>query len=653
MADNAGRASRNGQLGPTHLHGPGSFTNGRPMVAAGAIGLTAGREERADSLGLVRGRLGWLPLLSLAISLGLLLEAASFTLARMDIPNAAPVFWLGQFVMVTPIAARLMVRRVARRERLGLVLFLGLGLYLLKILNSPASFTYYDELQHWATLDSIVRTGHLFIENRLLITSSVYPGLEVATSAVVQISGLSYFAAGALVIGLLRLILVMALFIFVERLTRSSRLAGLALFVYVCNPSFVFFDAQFAYETMALSFAALALMAITVRDETSAGERASWTVVALLALGTTVVSHHITSFALAGALVAWYALTVMKRRRLLPAEGPGWLAPVAVVLTVAWLVEVASITIRYLKGPAQSAIDGLVSLLTQEQQGRGLFQSSTGTVAPIDERLTGIIGALLLVAAIPFGLFYLWRRRPASPMTWLLALVACAYPGTLVLRISSGGWQAAERSSAFIFVGLGIVVAYFLGSRTLRRARLLQLSLAAVALAVVFRSGVIGGWPPFARLPGSYLVEADSRSIDLRSITAAEWAQGVLGPGNRIAADRDNNILFGSYGEQAVVWYQTDSIDVSPIFFSGSIGREQIALIKAGHVRYLVVDTRLASALPQLGEYYDDAELADGPHTEPIPLQDLDKFDAAPGVSRVFDDGSIRVFDVSGLANGN
>ncbi len=652
MADNAGRASRNGRLGPTHLHWPELITNRRPIVAARAIVPAAGR-QRAVSLGLVGGRLGWLPVLSLAIGLGLLLEAASFTMSRLETPNAVPVFWLGQFVMVTPIAARLLVRKVTRRERLGLVLFLGLGLYLLKILNSPASFTYYDELQHWATLDSIVRTGHLFIENRLLITSSAYPGLEIATSAVVQMSGLSYFAAGALVVGLLRLILVTALFMFVERITRSARLAGLAVLVYVCNPSFVFFDAQFAYETMALSFAALVLLAVAVRDEASAGERASWTVVALLALGTTVVSHHITSFALAGALVAWYALTVIKRRRVLPLEGPGWLAPVAVVLTVAWLVEVASITIGYLKGPAQSAINGLISLLLQEQQGRGLFQSSTGTVAPVDERLTGIIGALLLVAAIPFGLFYLWRRRPASPMTWLLALVACAYPGTLVLRISSGGWQAAERSSAFIFVGLGIVVAYFLGSRTLERARFLQIALAALALAIVFRSGVIGGWPPFARLPGSYLVEADSRSIDVRSVTAAQWARQTLGPGNRIAADRDNNILFGSYGEQAVVWYQTDSLDVSPIFFSSSVGPDQIALIKAGHIRYLVVDTRLASALPELGEYYDDAELTGGPHTQPIPLKDLDKFDATPGVSRVYDDGSIRVYDVSGLTNGS
>lgn len=651
MADSARRASRDQVILRPNVRSDegGAFA---PRADWRLAGERARRRVRLESVGVVGGRLGWMPLLSAVLGLGLLLEAFAFATARFGGPDAMLWFWLGLLVAVVPIAVRLAQPAVHRRERLALVIVLGLGLYLVKLLNSPASFTYYDELQHWATLDAIVQTGRLFVENRLLVVSSLYPGLEITTAAVVQVSGLSYFAAGVIVVGALRLVLIVALFTFIERVTRSSRIAGIALFVYVCNPSFVFFDSQFAYETMALSFAVLTLMAIAVRDDRSGGERAAWTVVALLALLTTTVSHHVTSFALAGFLVAWYLVTARRSQVTFPAEGPGWLAPVAVLVTVAWLVNVAGFVVDYLTGPLLQAVNGLLALISREQNGRQLFQSPTGTVAPIDERMTAIVGTLLLVAAIPLGCWYLWKRRPASPAVWLLAISAFAYPVTIVFRISSGGWQAAERSSAFLFVGLGVVAAFFVASRAVRRFRVLQVVVVAAVAAIVFRTGVIGGFPPFERLPGRYLVSADARSIDPESIGAATWARQVLGPNNRVAADRINNLLFGSYGNQDEVWYQTDQVDVSPIFLSSVLGPEQLALIRQGQIRYLVVDTRLSTDLPQLGEYYDDAEVAAGPHTSPVPLADLTKFDHIPGVSRVFDSGNIRVYDVSGLANG-
>ena len=46
-----------------------------------------------------------------------------------------------------------------------------------------------------------------------------------------------------------------ALFLFLERAAGSARAAGIAIAVYACNPSFLYFDSQFGYESLALAIA--------------------------------------------------------------------------------------------------------------------------------------------------------------------------------------------------------------------------------------------------------------------------------------------------------------------------------------------------------------------------------------------------------------
>ena len=59
-------------------------------------------------------------------------------------------------------------------------------MYAIKLIHSPGSFTLFDEFHHWATLDDILVTGHLFIHNNILPASPFYPGLEIVSSAMVS-----------------------------------------------------------------------------------------------------------------------------------------------------------------------------------------------------------------------------------------------------------------------------------------------------------------------------------------------------------------------------------------------------------------------------------------------------------------------------------
>ncbi|MFN8568878.1 MAG: hypothetical protein U0Z44_15485 [Kouleothrix sp.] len=103
------------------------------------------------------------------------------------------------------------------------MLLAGLGLYLIKLLRSPLAFTFPDELQHWRTINNILEQGRLFAWNPILPISPLYPGLENATSAIISLSGLPIFPAGALLIGVVRLVLMLSLYLLFEVLGRSPR----------------------------------------------------------------------------------------------------------------------------------------------------------------------------------------------------------------------------------------------------------------------------------------------------------------------------------------------------------------------------------------------------------------------------------------------
>ena len=102
-------------------------------------------------------------------------------------------------LLFAPAAARVLSAGATRAERIGILLMLAMGLYLVKVIHSPAGFTFYDELQHWRTVVDSAQQERLFVENPLLRTSPLFPGLEVATQAVMSLTGLSPFVAGLVV----------------------------------------------------------------------------------------------------------------------------------------------------------------------------------------------------------------------------------------------------------------------------------------------------------------------------------------------------------------------------------------------------------------------------------------------------------------------
>ena len=159
---------------------------------------------------------------------GLLLVSVADRLARSGNDVAQPLFWAGLTVIVLPALVRQLSPESDRNERIGLVLVLGMLLYLVKVAANPYAFTFPDEFTHMYNVDQILQTQHLLSPNPMVDITPSYPGLANVTAALTSLGTLSPFQAGIVVVGAARLLLMAALFLLLEQITGSARVSGIA-----------------------------------------------------------------------------------------------------------------------------------------------------------------------------------------------------------------------------------------------------------------------------------------------------------------------------------------------------------------------------------------------------------------------------------------
>ncbi len=594
---------------------------------------------------------GWLPALSVTSGFSLLLAAFADTGARDSASWAEPVMWASIVLLFAPIALRLASATAKRWERIGLVTLLTIALYGLKVVRDPLSFSSYDELANWRTTADVLQSQHLFHANPIERVNPDYPALGIVTSALAATSGLSIFSSGLIVVGAARLLLLLALYLLYERVGGSARVAGMATALYVGNPSTISFDQQFAYESLALPLAVLAVYSVLRYGHASGRVRLAWGTLAVTTLSAVVVAHHLTSYALATLFVLWACLSLCTRPRSRAWLGPAVGGLVTLVFILGWTTSVASGVVSYLSVPLVNAVNGFWQLVSGHAPVRKLNQSYAGQAEAPWAQAVSYASVLFILLELPFGLWRIWKRYRYQALALVLVVVTLAYPATLALRLTRAGTETSSRSSEFLFVGLALVLAVGVAALWLRGPVLEGRRIAfSVWATVIFVGGVVIGWGPTARLPGPYLVAADTRSIEPEGIDAAMWARASLGPGNRVLADRINRQLMGSYGDQSTQEGAASAADVSNVFLSLGFGPADRKILAYDKIRYLVVDRRLTRALPIIGIYYSGNERSAYVHKTPLSLRLFTKFDHINDVSRIYDSGHIQIYDVGGIS---
>jgi hypothetical protein len=586
--------------------------------------------------------LGWLPLTLLAIAAGLLTVSVADALSRTGRSGGSLLFWLAVVLIVLPAGLRLCSDRVGIGERIATVVAVGMGLYAVKVLRDPFAFTYGDEFSHLANLQSILGTGNLFGSNSVLPITPRYPGLEIVAALISRAAGMSAYAAGVTTIAAGRLLMMLGLYTLYDRLTGSPRTAALGALVYAAAPNFLFWSAQFAYESLALPLATVALfLAIRWAQENTPQMRRSWEAAFAITVAAVVVTHHVTSYVLAIFLLALCLI----HWRLHGRRGAPWpLAAGTVLLAIIWLGFVASGTVGYLSPVLTDAVNQVIHTLTRETGTRALFANQGGAeVTPVPEIVVALLGVVLLAIGVLAGIVRVRKQRWRNPVLVLLVICAVAYLLTLPLRFVPDAWETASRVGDFLFIGVGLTVG--LGVvwlvEQVRVREQLRRPLIAVAVTIMFASGVIAGWPANQRLAAPRRVVVDGRVLDPPSVVAADWSARTLGSAQSVFAQDADALFFLDNGHQTA--YEGDfAPDVQYLLNASTLQPWMSDTLRRYRVTLVVTDRRVISADNLFGFFFDTGAPALSP------AAGANKFDTA-AANRLYDSGDLVIYGVRGL----
>jgi hypothetical protein len=609
---------------------------------------------------------GWIAVLCLTVATALLLVVAGHGSGRRGDEMAPLLFWSGVVLLVVPTSLRIAWPLVARGERFFLLFLLVEALFYYKVVYSPTSLIHHDEFLHWVAADDLMTARRLFLSNPLLPVGPAYPALEILTTAITDLTGLPLFAAGTLLLAVLKGTFVGALFLFYERIAGSARISAIACLVYMGCSTFVLFEAMFSYESLGIVVCVL-IFAVEAASKDLVGppKLKAFGLIALL-LASLAVTHHLSAAFAAiylGALAAFEALRRGSPMRIEARIAMGVAAILAVALPLLWLQVRGNPVTNYL-GPVVET--GFKTLL-EKIQGTPVAHRSVAIDAPAQPfgmRLTTLVAILLLALGLATGFFRSlamaarsgvgagWRpirdilkRRWRDSRIVLLTVLAFGFPVLVAFRLTIGGWEIGNRMGTFVFFAVGLVVAvsivHFWQGRAPRGWRRMA---PALALAVIVLGGVTTA--SLDPIRGRYRVAADPQSVEPMGIETALWTKAWLGAGNRFTSDRVNRLLLAGYGRQDVRVKIVEGVDTSRVFKAEKLSPDEFYALARSDIDFLLVDLRLSTARPVLGFYFEPWEAGKG---TALVAAALLKFNDIDGITRIYDNGWIVIYDVRGL----
>ncbi len=604
------------------------------------------------------------------MSLGVVLMAIAANAGRSgSVAGWTQAAWAVGLVMIfLPACFRIVLRGTPHVERMILAVAMPMILQVSRLVLNPTQFAFHDELIHGNTLRQIDQTSRLFTENPLLPVSGYYPGLEVVTDAIQRLTGLTPFVSSTITLLLARMIISLAIIAVVGLVTGSRRAGAVGAVVYVLNPQELFFNSQYSYQTLALPLAIFSVYLFAVRRR---GSRTAL-VLPIAATAMTTFTHHLTAILLVAAFAVWLIVDVIvgrfdrrrpatedprapqsrvDRRRLITSlhdrGGLIWMTASGAVLSLVAALNPGSPLRTYLQSIVGSSTSDVTSL-TEGKQTKALFADSAGTGPARWEQALLLSAVLLGGLAMFVVLRFLWsRRRRPQALAVIVGFLALLYPVIPGGHLTAATAEVGDRASGFVFIGLAVVMGWWLWRSHWRLRSLMAIVVAG--LVMFYGNIVLGAGPTSGQLPGPYQISADARSVDAANIAAAQWLSAGVRPDSVIYGDRTSGGLAAELGGQFTILHVSSNIDASRLLLDPAYTDKDVALIKRARMDYLIVDTRLSTGLPHQQYYIESGEFGGGQRSGPVPAAALAKFASVPGVQRVYDNGALVIYDVRGL----
>jgi hypothetical protein len=524
-----------------------------------------------------------------------------------------PIFWAGMVLAYLAIGWR----AVFGRYTLLWLWVLGLFTLLPKFWMSPTDPIYFDETAHFALLRAVIQSGRLFQYTPLLPIGKYYPGMESVAASIHWLTGLSAWDSALTLIAVVHSLLLVQIYYIARALQVPHRWAVVAGLVYATNPSFVYEDVQFAYESVAIL---LLLTIARLYVESLAAERSeerTWKqslatalLIAVLSFGC-VVTHHLTSLTgvallLLGALfikpIKGFGDRKAGGRRMFVRWTPVLMLGACLAL---WIAFVAPSTVSYLfphvSDPAAELLSlGGVGHATKSAGGvRKLFNHST---APSYEQIAAVAAPALIAIALVFVVLrWLLKRRLRSNFAWSFAVVA-VYLLSLPLTLTSNGNAGAHRTWATTYIGVCLlpaaVIALFELDKRGPQIRRLVMAAGAAVLVILLVGNVAAGEPVDYRFPGPYEFGSDTRSVTPETISFAHWVEGHLGPNAHIVTDRFTAVALTTHAD-AFTPIDVPNLPIGGIWYNKRAPAPPLLhAMQRQRDEYLAIDIRDASFTP-------------------------------------------------------
>ncbi len=612
----------------------------------------------------------WLFTLTVAACevVGMAAIVKSYLIAQTTVSDEAEFiwFWAGMNLMELPLIALIARRRTGAAARSALLLIIGFTSYAPKLLRDPSAPLYHDEYAHWRATYDIIASGRLFEPAQIVPIIARYPGLHAATAVIVDVTGLSIWQAGTILVLLCHVALLAGIVTLARAIGLDSRAATLAAVAYGFNASFLYFDTQFSYESMSITLVVWSLAAFAQAIRAQSGpHRSAWCCLTVMLSFGCAITHHLTTVELTAVmLVVSVALSLPRAARSDGWRGTAVTAWLLTAFTLAailgWIAFMAPATVAYLSPYLGTALSQLTQMVSGASSGRQLFSAS---LSPWWEHVAAF-GVTLVAFVFAAGGLMLRRwprngRHAAGRERALLlgyATVGLAYFPSTVFIFSQAGAEASRRSWAISWIGLAVLTALSAGWlvdwASLRRravARWTAMGVLTAMTATALVGGTAAGLDASYRFPGPYLYGSDARSDTPELNAMAQWFLARFGPGHRMITDRYTGLEMASFGLQDTAMPSA----AFPIWdlYTAEPGQPLgppflFTLLAQGHYRYLVVDKRIAVDVPLLGIYFEGNEPGDFvlPDGQPIFSGRLAKFDEVPWMSKVLESGNYAVY---------
>lgn len=591
----------------------------------------------------------------LVVALGVFVQAEIGYVGRTSGAFPAVFYFLTLCAVYTPAVVIAVSPKYSDNAKIWFTVYSCVAQLVCRFMMWPDQFVYHDEIVHQQVVQSINATGHLFGPNWELPVIPYYPGMEIATSAIQQVTKLPVHLAGMLVLILVRVIMMLALIRIVQRISHSATVGCLAAVIFATNPQFIFFYSLFSYQSAALPLAFFAIYVFSIRRPSLGIVGLAPTVAAVAAVALT---HHLTAVGLLLCLWGWWLFSIISKK---PVSQLLQLALISTAIVAAWTWVARSQVVPYIGQEAVSDWSSMLSLI-EGQPTHKFFTNSANYSSALWEVLVSLGAVLITGAALAPGVWHGLRQRKVLRASGLaLLLVAAAYPIWPLGHVPSSTSETADRSAPFLFVGVSYILAkwycdrFLTGVRHRRRRLSPQWTTAALSTALsvcLVGNTIIGAGPNWVYGPGPYLIEADSRSIDDLALNAAYWEGVNLPAESRAFSDRDNALLAQTYGHLRVLTALSSGIQEGPLstLLLAGPSASDVSVACKYDVQYLIADRRLSTGLPEFGAYIDNGEYLLGTRTAPPPANALTKFDSVTGAERIYDNGAIRIYDLKGLA---